>query len=387
VRYYSHEDKKKLECLQPIFVLSIFHELTEDIFLPLDFSSSHWRLFPTLRQGTYLFWTNLFISWWVYGILHTIVLSLEHPLTNKLFDVFGVNHDAEWLWHLPWSVAWGHPNKVHGHHPHTMGDDKCAWLGNILSTAQVVSFVIEGKKWHRRALHSNRCLGGILMEMGVWGWEYACRNWQTTCCLWVCRPYVCWGAKEMLSNTVSFGKTSTNEFIVLLAKHQWTNTFVHCLLSAHIPSLGHVLFVSLPGPYACDLCTRKVPNRHLPNSDLLGNKLIHCSFGKTSTNKLMCLLLAHVCWALSDSHAGANIHKSLTHMWLDAYPPPLIQTQHPAQNISRHDWWLMSPIPSFTALCCQLDNQLEMLQSTDSYYDETSSSLYLFHFYSIHSSN
>ena len=35
-----------------------------------------------------------------YDILHTIVPGLKHPLADKLFDMFGVNHGFKWLWPL-----------------------------------------------------------------------------------------------------------------------------------------------------------------------------------------------------------------------------------------------------------------------------------------------
>ena len=38
---------------------------------------------------------------------------------------------------------------MHRHHPHTMGDDSCAWFGVISSTASAVGSVIESKKMVR----------------------------------------------------------------------------------------------------------------------------------------------------------------------------------------------------------------------------------------------
>ncbi len=49
--------------------------------------------------------TYLFACWRVYGILRTLVPGPKHPLANKLFDMFGVNHGAERLWLIPWHVA------------------------------------------------------------------------------------------------------------------------------------------------------------------------------------------------------------------------------------------------------------------------------------------
>jgi hypothetical protein len=60
--------------------------------------------------------------------------------------MFDASHGAKRLWPLPWSVAWGHHNQVHRCHPHTMGDDICAWFGKIPSTSLIVSSVIEGEK-------------------------------------------------------------------------------------------------------------------------------------------------------------------------------------------------------------------------------------------------
>jgi hypothetical protein len=44
--------------------------------------------------------TYLFAYWRVYGILPTFVPGPKHPLANKLFDMFGVNHGAKRLWLL-----------------------------------------------------------------------------------------------------------------------------------------------------------------------------------------------------------------------------------------------------------------------------------------------
>ena len=41
----------------------------------------------------------------IYGILRTFIPGPKDPLVNKLFDMFGVNHGAEWLWPIPWHVA------------------------------------------------------------------------------------------------------------------------------------------------------------------------------------------------------------------------------------------------------------------------------------------
>jgi len=41
----------------------------------------------------------LFACWRVYDILRTFVPGPKHPLANKLFDMFGVNHG------VPWHVA------------------------------------------------------------------------------------------------------------------------------------------------------------------------------------------------------------------------------------------------------------------------------------------
>ena len=42
------------------------------------------------------------------------------------------------LWPLPWYVAWVRPNQVHRRHPHTMGDDDCAWFGRNHATARAL---------------------------------------------------------------------------------------------------------------------------------------------------------------------------------------------------------------------------------------------------------
>jgi hypothetical protein len=40
---------------------------------------------------------------------------------------------------LPSPVAWRHPNQVHRHHPHTMGNAACTWFGINPPGGQVVS--------------------------------------------------------------------------------------------------------------------------------------------------------------------------------------------------------------------------------------------------------
>jgi len=55
---------------------------------------------------------------------------------------------------------------VHRHHPHTMGDGSCTWFGVISSTASAVGSVKESTKMLRVGSAHQRCLGGILMEMG-----------------------------------------------------------------------------------------------------------------------------------------------------------------------------------------------------------------------------
>jgi len=98
------------------------------------------------NMSIYSFKWYLFACWRVYGILPTFVPGPKHPLANKLFDMFGVNHGTERLWPISWHVAWGRPNQVHRRHPHTMGDDPCAWFGDISSTAQVGRSVTQSQK-------------------------------------------------------------------------------------------------------------------------------------------------------------------------------------------------------------------------------------------------
>jgi hypothetical protein len=47
----------------------------------------------------------LLTCWRVCDILCTFVPGPKHPLANKLFDMFGVNHGVEPLWPIPWHVA------------------------------------------------------------------------------------------------------------------------------------------------------------------------------------------------------------------------------------------------------------------------------------------
>jgi hypothetical protein len=38
-------------------------------------------------------------------ISYIFIPGPKHPLANKLFDIFGVNHGVERLWPIPWHVA------------------------------------------------------------------------------------------------------------------------------------------------------------------------------------------------------------------------------------------------------------------------------------------
>ncbi len=64
-----------------------------------------WVLTYGLTSLYLIKWYYLFACWRVYGILRTFVPDPKHPLANKLFDMFGVNHGAERLWPIPWHVA------------------------------------------------------------------------------------------------------------------------------------------------------------------------------------------------------------------------------------------------------------------------------------------
>ncbi len=66
----------------------------------------------------------------IYSILRTIVPGPEPPLANKLLDMFGINHGAEWLWPLPLPVMLVHPNQAHRRHTHTTGNIACAPFGH-----------------------------------------------------------------------------------------------------------------------------------------------------------------------------------------------------------------------------------------------------------------
>ncbi len=48
---------------------------------------------------------NLFACWRVYDILRIFVPGPKHPLANKLFDMFGVNHGVKRLWPISWHFA------------------------------------------------------------------------------------------------------------------------------------------------------------------------------------------------------------------------------------------------------------------------------------------
>jgi len=50
-----------------------------------------------------------------------------------IIDTFAVNHGVEQLSPIPSHVGLGRPNQAHRRHPHTMGDDACAWFGHPLA--------------------------------------------------------------------------------------------------------------------------------------------------------------------------------------------------------------------------------------------------------------
>jgi hypothetical protein len=58
-----------------------------------------------LHTNNYEIKPYLFACWRVYDILHIFVPGPKHPLANKLFDIFGVNHGVEQLWPIPWHVT------------------------------------------------------------------------------------------------------------------------------------------------------------------------------------------------------------------------------------------------------------------------------------------
>ena len=98
------------------------------------------------RETTYEIKPYLFACWRVYDILRAFVPCPKHPLANKLFVMFGVNHGVRPLWPLPLPVTLGRPNPAHRRHPHTMGDGSCAWFGRPPTTARVVATAREGEK-------------------------------------------------------------------------------------------------------------------------------------------------------------------------------------------------------------------------------------------------
>ncbi len=81
-----------------------------------------------------------------YGVLRTIVLVLETPLANKLFVNTRCQPWRPAAWPVPSPVARGHPNPAHRHHPHTMGEYACAWIGRTPITARIVGSVERAKK-------------------------------------------------------------------------------------------------------------------------------------------------------------------------------------------------------------------------------------------------
>ncbi len=62
-------------------------------------------LFLGAYGGPYEIKPYLFACWRVYDILRIFVPGLKHPLANKLFDIFRVNHGVERLWPIPWHVT------------------------------------------------------------------------------------------------------------------------------------------------------------------------------------------------------------------------------------------------------------------------------------------
>ena len=62
-------------------------------------------ILETYYISTYEIKGYLFACWRIYDFLRTFVPGPKHPLANKLFDMFGVNHGVERLWPIPWHVA------------------------------------------------------------------------------------------------------------------------------------------------------------------------------------------------------------------------------------------------------------------------------------------
>ena len=53
--------------------------------------------------------------------------------------VFSTDHDGQRLWPIPLPAAKWRPNPVCRYHPHTMGNDACAWLGHIIGGTSCLS--------------------------------------------------------------------------------------------------------------------------------------------------------------------------------------------------------------------------------------------------------
>ncbi len=75
--------------------------------MEITFSVCCWHLFVTfdLRQNTP--YTGIYsrAGGSTISYIFVPVPGPKHPLANKLFDMFGVNHGVERLWPIPWHVT------------------------------------------------------------------------------------------------------------------------------------------------------------------------------------------------------------------------------------------------------------------------------------------
>ncbi len=136
----------------------------------------------------------------IYSILRTIVPGHEPPLANKLLTWLMSTMAPSGFGPLPWPVMLGHPNLAHRCHPHTMGNDKCAWFGVIPSCAQVHTLRTDSiLSWyflaHQNLMvhHPNVNIRALLVYyFSMLDLNSAFASLIQRCCYSCCRVHVTW---------------------------------------------------------------------------------------------------------------------------------------------------------------------------------------------------
>ncbi len=78
-----------------------------------------------------------------YIILRRIAPGLKTLPWHSYLEEDQCQHGNERLWPPSLYQEWGYPNQAHRQHPHTMGNNVCAWFGLNPSGAWVVNAVAD----------------------------------------------------------------------------------------------------------------------------------------------------------------------------------------------------------------------------------------------------